>query len=216
MAILTLSMSSALYALQTAPGPPYSNPHPPVTQKDKERVAFAELAVKALLMSPVVSKEKGTLLAHPNVFLGLSAACLQNTVCLSGQTQAIQQADAIKNAYGVIKEIRHAHIIPDSMEHFLKSQAAQIKTEKKNEAKTAGPSNSDEEPMTFPGMENAPPMALRGDEYTVHIYATPNGYEWYNLDAIIAEDKNGQMRFQRFYIFPMKSQPENLPPGAVC
>ncbi len=193
------------------PEPPYQNPHPPITEQDKQRVAFAEQAIKLVLMNPTLLK---TMQQRKNMpFSSISFAnkdlnCLNNTDCLLGDLNFVMEVGS--SPRGVIVETRHPHIIPWSMEKFLQNQKVTytdtVKKVKQEERKLS--------PMK--PMENMGP-ALKVDEYMVHVYVKfANASGWYHLDVILAEDKAGKIYLRHFYAIPMPSNNGGLPPGVVC
>jgi len=183
------------------------NPHPPQSVEDKNRVAFAELAVNTLLKSPEKKEPSETSPAFHNpidLALNITQSCLEITSCHEQNKKLQDYIGDILNKYGSLIEIRHAHIIPWSFEKFKNRNPNHVeKTANFEEKKVAA------EPMM-------PVPILEDDEYMVHIYANFANGKWYHLDVIVSEDAKGNLFFRRFFLFEIQSENQTLPEGAVC
>lgn len=195
-------------------GPPAANPHPPVTELDKKRVAFAELAIQSLLMTPLPAddpKKPATVDFYSplNSHFDLDETCLKDPTCLEKNEVLIAYVKAIKRQHLHLKEIRFTHIIPWSMEKYLKNKSATT-----TPAISQGdPGKSMKASMTV--MPSAP--AQKDDEYMFHTYAQNGDGVWYHVDVFVTEDAKGQLKFRHFYLTPMApAGGGHLPDGVVC
>jgi hypothetical protein len=209
-------------AAQAIPEPPVTNPHPPVTEQDKKRVAFAEMVLHNVLMralppnppehEPNGHNDSGSVaplpfVPDPGLRLQLDEKCLQNPKCWSDNSKLRSYVYELQTKLGLLAEIRHTHIIPWSMQNFLKNQTSstyQIPGKTELMSKPMPPQDM--------GVTKVGP-----DEYVMHTYGRfDKGSLWYHIDVIVSEDAQGKIKFQRFYIIQMPMDQENLPPGAVC
>lgn len=195
-------------------GPPATNPHPPVTEQEKRWVGFAENLVKKLLMTPQEKSRKNYAL---NLLKGeerfeLWQDCLTDGPCIYGKPVMLDYVQAIKAQYGVVKDFRHPHIIPWSMEKYKKNLGA-------GNEPTADVQDRTNIPLAgAPSSIVAPQMApvQRADEFMFHVYVQMESGEWYHLDIYVTVDAKGLLRFQRFYLTPMNTGGGQLPDGVVC
>lgn len=193
-----------------APQPPAVNPHPPLTEQDKARVAFADLAIKKLLMSSQQLKNvDASLSENQSVELNLSADCLKLSECVK-QNSVRAYTDSLKSKYGVLEKNLHTHIIPWSFENFKKRGVA-------TEASRAIAPQADST------ISDMPVPVLKEGEYMLHSYVqfknsdTGVVSEWYHLDTIVTEDEKGSVLLKRFFLAPIPSaESRELPPGVVC
>ena len=193
------------------------NPHPPETEEDKQRVAFAENVISTLLKTTVPqTPPNGALQVYDShgYNFNLDADCLRNESCL--QNPDLQTyLKYIFTKLGSVVEFKNSHIIPWSFQHFLKPVAAE---HSKSTHTTGQPSTNvklkhsrmvvDQEPMPAP--------VLQKDEYIIHVYAKLANQHWYHLDVIVSEDANGKITFRRFFFFEVPTNNQSLPDGVVC
>ncbi len=190
------------------------NPHPPVTDADKKRVAFAELVVNILLRpkEEITAQEAAPQIYDtPDKNFNLDQNCLIQNECRQKTAGLAAYQNDIFAKYGSLIEFRHAHIIPWSFEKF------------QNAAKTAAAKDSAPPLPPHPQMvaqnktvEPMPGPDLKSDEYMIHVYAKFNNKVWYHLDVIVSEDAAGKMTFRRFYIFELPRGGSQMPDGVVC
>lgn len=191
------------------PEPPAVNPHPPQTDADKKRVAFAELALETLLKNeyPTKASESQSGAATraqyiiiddgKNQKLALSESCLRSQDCLAERDDVRHYIQGVRQAVGgALREFRHAHIIPWAWEAFQKQSGAAPQSE------TITSSMS--------------PTNVAPNEYLVHIYVLFPMGGWHHVDVILTEEAGKGIRFNRFFIIQIPSNDSNLPPGAVC
>ncbi len=186
------------------PQPPESNPHPPQSKQDIERVKFAEEAVKILLMQNLPTKLQMSDVDKTPSFESKTLSCFKNVTCYSKDTAFVNEILTFQKQNGKVIEIKHAHIIPWSMKRMNIRSSAPDQPPGKNETM---------KPMAFD--MSAPD--LKSDEFMVHIYAKfDKSQRWYHLDVILTEDKNGNLLLRHFYAIPMPLSSQQMPPGVVC
>lgn len=186
--------------------PPDSNPHPPTSEVDKKRVAFAEQAARSLITAQyqaLANSETGT----QGRFRDKDAACIQDAACLGADRRFVQELTWILKNQGALAEVRHAHIIPWSFRDFLKATRPQ----------EPAPEGLHKRVAITP-MTETPVLPLEPDEYMVHLYVRyQNSPDWYHLNVILTEDSVGNLYLRHFYTIPMPAFEEGpLPPGVVC
>ena len=193
-------LGSPVLADMAEPTPPDQNPHPPITELDKKRVAFAEEAVKFLLFTPIASIPE----AQPNPapsYQNKNRVCLKEKQCLEKDAIFLAQLAKLQKQYGVAKEIRHAHLIPWALDRW-------------NQNRKTRPAAQD---RAFPESSKADDMGqalkLAPDEYVVHLYASFSG-RWFHVDVILTENDKGEIFLHRFEAFPIPYG--EMPPGKVC
>lgn len=187
-----------------------TNPHPPQTQEDKARVAFAEMVVAKLLQptnAALVQELIQKTYDSQGFNFGLNASCLQNSDCLKNNVELQKYLKDIYAKIGSVAEFKDAHIIPWSFAKFKNQdqvsavmEHAKHSSHKKSESRLAMP---------------AP--VLSSDEYMIHVYVKMANRHWYHLDVIVSEDAEGKMTFRRFFFFevPIEGGGE-MPDGVVC
>lgn len=202
------------------PEPPADNPHPPQTEADKKRVAFAELALQTLLKQEYPQKPNSTSSNEAasvaqyvvvddgkNQKLALSESCLRSKDCLAAREDARTYIQGVrKSVGGALSEFRHAHIIPWSWEAFQKN--AGVSTTYQLPGKSHKPVPGSVAPMS--------PTNVAPNEYIVHIYVLFRSGGWHHVDVILTEDAGQGIRFNRFFIIQIPSSGGDLPPGTVC
>lgn len=179
-----------------------TNPHPPQTDADKARVAFAENVVRALLKTnPVNPHSEGI---SPRIFSSserfkLKVECIKSKKCLNRDAALQKYLDGIFQQYGSVTEFKYGHIIPWSFEKF-KSKPVQ---KEYSRVRSVAPAE-----MPVPELTN--------DEYMIHFYAKFSNNLWYHLDVVVSEDAHGNMEFHYFYLFEFPLDNQELPKGVVC
>lgn len=185
------------------PRPPATNPHPPVTELDKKRVEFAQKSIFALLAKPISNSLQMKTIDQPLpfTFIEKDLNCFQNIICYEKDTAFVNKLILLHQQHGEVAEIKHAHLIPWSVQKFNSS--------KKGDS-VEGKSKRVAEPMP-----QAP--QLQPDEYMVHVYAkfSKTG-EWYHLDVIMTEDKDTNLYLKHFFATPILYDDSKLPPGVKC
>lgn len=209
LAILSLIFLLPITALAEVgpPAPPATNPHPPVTAKDKERVAFGEIAIRNLLMgaNPAVAPDKISSVDNLDLALGVTQKCLADPACVKKDERLQRYAASIMARFGgAVSEFKHLHVIPWAIERFEKLRAV-------TNADPQEPKDNDSQPK-----DAVSPTRLHADEYMMHAFARLQGSAWYHLDVIVSEDTKGNMLFNRFFIIMMPSDSGSLPPGVDC
>jgi|GEM_PF-1738011 len=202
-----------------APQAPETNPHPPQTEADKKRVAFAELALQTLLKNDYPSKETQASKAASQVQyiikddgknqkLALSESCLRSKSCLAGRDDVRRYIESVRQSVGgSLSEFRHAHIIPWSWEAFQKQGGGGAPQSKTIDG------GGDHSPGLAPPMS---PTNVAPNEYLVHIYVLFPMGGWHHVDVVLTEEAGQGIRFNRFFIIQIPSNNSELPPGAVC
>lgn len=222
-AVFTVMAMPALAAQVAPPMPPNVNPHPPVTNADKTRVAFAEKVVEALLSQPKLYVSPDSTTAawsnndKPN--LNIKPACLNDPVCLKQNKELAVYLGSFVKTYGHLRSHVHTHIIPWSFNKFMQNSTPKPTpepspgaTHKKSEAGFAMKSLAGDEAM----VEMAAPD-LANDEYMFHVYTLFElNSDWHHMDIIVSEDKDGNLVFRRLFIIPMPRYSHSLPDGVVC
>lgn len=207
--IMFLPHANVFAGLAPPPEPPAENPHPPVSAEDKNRVAFAELAIKTLL-TPGRSKAAWDPVWNPSdqtISFGLKKTCLQNPACLRKNDGLQRYIGSIhKLQKGALSAVRHVHIVPWAFQSFEKRRD-QGCAEKSTDL------SAEETAKTETAMS---PINLKGDEYLIHAYARFAGQDWYHLDVVVSESAAGELEFEKFYIIEMPRNAAPLPVGVVC
>lgn len=217
--LLTLPLSTS--ADSPKADPPSKNPHPPVTEIDKKRVELAELAITTLLkkkvQGPFENRIKDT--NGDQFFFGITKECLQNPKCYNSNTELQRYIFSLQRKFGVLRNSIHAHIIPWSLRKFNKYQYPNKKIAPQS-SKPYIKSKRIRKNRTVSSSESVAKMRtpnLQKNEYMVHSYVLfDKSGAWYHLDTIISEDKNGNMKVERFFIIKIPSYNTKLPPGVVC
>lgn len=202
--LLSIPIAQAGAALP--PQPPEHNPHPPQTEADQRRVRFAEQAVKIFFQNPLPATLKTFPLEETPPFASKNLDCLKEVSCYKRDMPFVNQILGFQERYGRVVEFRHPHVIPWSMENFLRQK-------KSSPAMALPPSPSGRAAMRVPDEAMGP--SLRSDEYMVHTYVRfSKAGGWYHLDVILSEDEKGNISLRSFYTTPMVDH--QLPPGVVC
>lgn len=205
--LLLIGRAAVVVADEGPPEPPYENPHPPVTAEDKRRVAFAERALKAILLPGPFSgfkaySGKNITVSNPaTVHVNVSEDCLKDQACVKLNAELATFVKTLVEGEGVPNEIRHAHVIPWS---FKKFQDAQTVQSKKSEDKSE---KSKRLAMPIP--------VVAADEYLIHVYLQLAHHTWMHADVIVNEGPDGTLRLRGFFIVPIVSE-SKLPPGVKC
>lgn len=220
---VTVSISSAEMAkgvsnaAMALPEPPANNPHPPVTESDKKRVAFGEEVLKKILMADVskFSPDGQPVIANNDnsINMKITAACLALPECVQHNRSLLNYTYSINQMYGQVVEFRHTHVIPWSFENFERNKTAvdQNDTEKLLAKPTQKflENKADQEAMPAP--------VLQKDEYMLHSYINfGKDYRWHHVDIIVSEDAQGNLEFRRFFIIRIPFDGGHLPDGVVC
>lgn len=191
--------------------PPPKNPHPPVTEADKNRVAFADLALKTLLTKnlPVTEANKmrakeTTLTMNEAIDLNLTVSCIKNQICIDANLAVFPHVAAIFSNYGLATEIRHTHIIPWSFENFKKISVGSM---------YPPASDSNDNVRTEDRLAPPAPMVKAG-EYLIHSYVKFND-GWHHVDIVVSENAKGNLMLKRFFVMP-EQRYDDLPSGSVC
>lgn len=208
------SMAGKSMGDEPPPGPPMDNPHPPVTESDKKRVAFGEEVLKKILMMDLTGfifiesnqPETGGDTGAGN--FKINVACLANPECLKANKPLVNYVYGLRKMYGLALEFKHTHVIPWAFENFEKNKTSEnpVITKKLQAAFSAMSQPFFSKPMPAPGLQN--------DEYMLHTYVDFN--RWYHVDIVLSEDTNGNLEFRRFFILPIPSEDSHMPPGTVC
>jgi hypothetical protein len=187
-------------AKMAPPSPPAENPHPPVTAEDKKRVAFAEEAIAALFKKDLpAGLTRSQPDQTPRIFSDKSLACLQDPACYGKDVAFVDDLLFFRDTYGKAVETRHAHVIPWSFEKFRGGAASE-----------SPPPSADSGASSL--VLRAP--KLNPDEYMMHVYVRfDKSGTWHHLDAIVTEDKDGNVFLRHFFVMPMQTE---MPPGVVC
>lgn len=198
------------YAKMALPRPPLENPHPPITEADKNRVAFAEQAVSLWLLLPLPETiERVTAYNGPMVHQDKDLACLKQGACYLKDSFFIYELVNIHREHGEVTEFKHAHVIPWAFQQFQANQKDSKKKEMSGSVKSVAKMDDMGEPIAAP--------RLRADEYMVHLYAKFSKHsEWYHLDVIMTENAKGELFLRGFFTTVMPSGPSYLPPGVKC
>lgn len=203
-------LNAAAFGSQPAPPEaPLENPHPPLTAKDKARVAFAEALVKNAFFSESVKNisvkrdEDGVAIMRPlTAKLDLDEACVKDASCLAADLSLNAFVKSLIAKQGRPESFKHPHIIPWSFEKFKNPDVAA----KPDEEKTA---------MIAPPVMPVPEVGE--SEYLIHVYLQLQGNGWHHLDLIVHEAPDGKMRLKGLFLIPMRDASSySIPDGAVC
>ncbi len=215
---LVLTKAAAAAASQTAPPqPPPANPHPPITDVDKKRVAFAEMVIAALLVEPSLytGTDPATTKAwanDPNTNLNINSACLANKECLSKNASLKTFLTNFKASFSALKDHQHTHIIPWSLERFNRTHSPT-----KGGASTTVYKEKTDHDQNDVEKSSMPAPVVAFDEYMFHTYIQfKSATGWHHMDIIVSEDNDGNITLRRFFIVPMPYHERDLPPGVVC
>lgn len=221
-----LGVSFAEYSSKAAksvayiePTPPAENPHPPATNEDKKRVAFAESILKSLLVDNKLTASNKPLVTWQNsdaLSFKLTEDCLNTPNCLNKNEQLKHYIHSLSYTFGSIVEYKHPHIIPWSFERFKKSNSLEkvvvpappgtMRYAKPNHVHSA---QAESTRMQAPN--------LKPDEYMIHIYVKfSKSSRWHHVDVIVSEDGAGKLEFRSFFILQIPTQSHDLPDGVVC
>jgi len=202
---LMILYSGLAGAKMAPPSPPAENPHPPATVEDKKRVAFAEQAVEALLKKDLpTSLERSKPGQTPQGFSDKDLSCLRDAGCYDKDAAFVNELLSLRTTFGKAVEAKHAHIIPWSFEKFLGTSRNKAAAEEPPPAST----------MYRAGARPVLGPQPKDDEYMVHVYVRfDRSGDWHHVDAILTEDKAGNVFLRHFFIMPMQSE---MPPGVVC
>lgn len=220
-AVLLLTNAANAAASQPAPPePPIENPHPPVTDADKRRVAFAEEVINNLLMKPPVLEEKAIAVAspwfyNPAVNLNIDETCLKNKECLLNNAALKEHLASFIKTYISLKSYKHVHIIPWSYSRFKNQSPAPQKPLPRTLLKEGASAYTESDVSKNESTMTAPNLA--SDEYMFHAYVQfGKSNAWHHLDIIVTEDAKGNLTLRRFFIVPMPHHERDLPLGVVC
>jgi len=207
--ILAIFLNAGLAHAKVAPLVPYDNPHPPVTELDKKRVAFAESILKDFLIHQKFTGEKDFKLINDNKLrFNMDKNCQLNMKCLSDKALFDKYLSTIQSTFGTITKYRHAHIIPWAFERIKRRTNKYHKVLEENV--------EDSSTVKAAGLiKPMPKPVLAKDEYMIHAYVMFNNASgWHHVNVIISEDNKGNLSFSRFFI--MKIPVHKMPPGVVC
>ena len=179
--ILSLFFSMTLQA-QVSLLPPENNPHPPQTQEEKKRVAFAKEAL-GYTLGKNWSQVKEITPNQEDSFLDKDLACLKNLTCFEKDKNFLFELLQIQKLHGKVEEIKHAHLVP-AQPQFLKQPS-----------------------VSYPAPQELQ-APLKPGEFVVHVYAKmkkQNEIEkWFNLDLIMTQNKEGNLFLRHFFIVPIE------------
>ena len=211
-----LIFSKAFAGVTAPPQPPADNPHPPITEEDKRRVAFGELAIKNLLMtSKSTFSGNMTIVDDQSIELAMTQICLESEACIKGKDTQ-NYLSAFKNRYGVLKTYQHIHVIPWSFEKFKNQKMAASKPIPTDTTGDSDPPKR-ERAAVEASIAVMPTPIVKAGQYMMHAYVQFEGSEsWYHLDIIVSENKNGVMKLERFFTTQIPWPSVDLPPGVVC
>lgn len=196
-----------------------TNPHPPVTENQIERVEFAKLAIEKFLMeTPKFFNRKvpkfEDLLTYktPLIKLKINKECLENDDCWQNNTDVQNYLIELHSHMGRVMRFKNAHLIPWAYNNFVKQNQPATTVKKEGYSASyqeAARAVNSETMMMVP--------ALDRNEYMVHVHAFMANQKWYHLNIILTEDKEGNLLFQRFYFYKVPDHESHaLPPGTVC
>lgn len=200
-------------------GEQLTNPHPPKTDAEKKRVAFAELVIEKLLKSKpsfVHTKKDdvstSTIYRAPEVKLNLTQGCLENQSCLTQNLELQTHLTKIHNFAGQLVEYKNTHLIPWAYQDFLNHKKTIVNSESKGNFSPSVHSD------TARVVGNAPMTpTLAKDEYMVHVHVFMANQKWYHLNVILSEDETGNLLFRRFYMYEVpRYNRHSMPDGVVC
>lgn len=206
-------------AAQPAPIlPPLNNPHPPQTEQDKKRVNAAVEIIDLLLKE---KREKTSAIqVVPSIKFNLTVAEIKTLASQhddAKNTEAAKLYDYARQIYrdfGLVQEVRHAHIIPWSMHEDEKKKHQSAASVVDSTMKTERASVKKKMVMADE-VDSMPYPKLEAGEFMIHTYAKfDRSQDWQMLNVILAEDAQGQIYFKRFYI--VRQRQRALPPGVVC
>jgi hypothetical protein len=200
------------------PQPPADNPHPPITEQDKKRVAFADEVIQKILMAdvsgfsadgqPVITNNDNT------INVQITADCMVLPECLKYNKSLQNYVYSLRNLYGPVLEFRHTHVIPWAFENFeRKKNSVNSNDTEKLQAKPTQKffeNKAAQESMAVP--------VLQKDEYMLHSYVKlgSRNPRWYHVNLVVSENAQGNLEFRRFFIVPIPSEDAHMPPGVVC
>lgn len=210
LAILTIFIGSNALAMMPQRDeppirPPETNPHPPSSKADINRVMFADAVINNLLKSPYPKTSKEDLkplLKKKGLALNLDRNCIEKKLCWSAKNEVSNYIQAIQEELGQLQELKFTHIIPWSYAAFNRN-----KVQKDSKSKSAG------SPMP-PREHSLGEVGRADDEYMIHSYGKFQG-KWYHIDVVVTEDNKGDMLFRRFFIMEIPSE-HRMPEGVVC
>ena len=219
--VYALASMVAPYWLQNEEMNKLENPHPPQTDEDKKRVAFAETVVNQLLKTAVAhtpTVSAVTFYESTGYYFNLDAACFQQPACL--QNKELQKyLNEIFTQLGSVVEFKNAHIIPWAFDKF-KNQTATASAKPEPSLGVAPPESQHKNSRQAdqPSIAVMPSPVLLNDEYMIHIYTKLTNQHWYHLDVIVSEDAKGKITFRRFFFIevPLENSGHSMPPGTVC
>lgn len=188
---------------------PTHNPHPPISAMDKKRVAFAEETIKLLIKEVFTQPQKNDIsqwLKKKNLTFDLNLECIQSRECWTKKNDVAQYVQAIQQELWIPEEVKFAHVVPWSMSRYKKTPDSTTDEKKPTEGAT--------NIYTKPPL-NMPHPNLAKNEYMVHAYAKFLK-EWYDLDVILTEDKDGNILFRRFYIGIIPEENKDIVPMTRC
>ncbi|MCB1215247.1 MAG: hypothetical protein KDK66_07205 [Deltaproteobacteria bacterium] len=208
--LIAFSFNLSAEARFAPPSPPQKNPHEAQTPEDKARVAFALKAV-GLILEKNLNLEQSQEKSVSSLFLNKDLNCLKTLLCWQKDGAFVEEVSGIQIAKGRVVEIKHPHIIPWSFENFKANQDPNQRMIEKPSSET----NPVEDKTAL--KEEAKPMEipqLLADEYMIHLYVRfSKQSNWYHLNVIVTEDKEGKLSLRHFFVTPMRN---SMPPGAVC
>lgn len=195
------------------PFEPSNNPHPPITEADKKRVNFAIFVVKKLLeQKPSFWSKDMPNKLDKRSYKDKDEKCLFDPDCVKKDAVFFEQVGFLHQRYGLVKVAKFAHIVPWSWDQY--------KNKSLQEKKPAPPKEPAAKASVMP-MEAIMPQKLpelHADEFMVHIYVKyeHEPMQWYHLNVILSEDKEGNPVLRRFFTIPVPQPGTDLPEGVVC
>lgn len=199
------------------PKPPKINPHEPQTELEKKIVAVALQSVNLILKND--HKKEYT---YPNNdFMNKTAACLNRADCLLQDKKFLNEVYGLQEKYGLIKTVKHAHIIPWSWVNYKAYQDATQTPKSTLGGKTgmAQDTVQSAKPKShgYGLIQNMAVPDLKNDEFMVHIYVQyDKSSRWHHLDVIMSLNDKGEPVVRHFFSVPMPEKTNDLPPGVVC
>lgn len=206
------------------PLPPISNPHPPVTEDDKKRVAFGEMILKKFFIENAFETDETVDTKWVNsseMSFNLSETCLNDTSCLQKNTKLKTYIQSILNLHGHVREFKHAHVIPWSYEKFQQSKLPGGSTTKvapvtNSNIRYTNKNDTMNEALKLGSTGMSAPN-LNYDEFMIHIYTRfDKDGAWYHVDVVVSEDESGNLEFRYFFIIKIPYNGGSLPHGVVC
>ncbi|MBX7149833.1 hypothetical protein K1X76_12250 [bacterium] len=194
------------------PQPPEENPHPPVTEADKHRVAFAEKVIAALLQQnlPPGDLLPGDFLYRPEYLFKVDENCLASIDCLKSQKNLLGYIQTVKTEYGTPLEIKNTHIIPWSWDKYQHDKQGKSNTSASLSVPAGGSLKMDQSESA---KSVRPAPVQMPDEFMMHAYVKFRENYWYHVDIFVSEDEKGNLSFRRFFILMMQNP---MPPGVMC